>query len=101
MADEDEKKKEAAIEETPGKTPQTPPIEKPPVLTPEVPGEKPEIPAELPEKGVTTPSEEVVRTLPEHLIEHPPCQWFMYDMKFCNKIKKCVKCGGNVRKCPF
>lgn len=33
--------------------------------------------------------------------ENPPCQWFLSDNEFCDKIKKVVKCGGDVKKCPF
>jgi hypothetical protein len=33
--------------------------------------------------------------------EKPPCQWFLGENDFCEKIKKNVKCGGNVKKCPF
>ena len=87
MAEETEKKKAGAIEETPE-------IEKPPVSPPKTP-------TEMPEKTPLTPSEPVLETLPEKLTEEPPCQWFTNDMKFCEKIKKVVKCGGNVRKCPF
>jgi len=31
----------------------------------------------------------------------PPCQWFMKGKKFCDKIKKTVRCEGNVSRCPF
>ncbi len=29
------------------------------------------------------------------------CQWFLGETRFCDKIKKEVKCDGNVGKCPF
>ncbi len=83
MAEETEKKKEGAIRETPE-------IEKPPVSPPE-----------MPEKTPLTPPTPALETLPEKLTEEPPCQWFTNDMKFCDKIKKVVRCGGNVKKCPF
>jgi hypothetical protein len=29
------------------------------------------------------------------------CQWFLLEKKFCDKIKKEVRCDGNVGNCPF
>ncbi len=29
------------------------------------------------------------------------CQWFLGEKAFCDKIKKEVKCAGNVGQCPF
>lgn len=29
------------------------------------------------------------------------CQWFMNDISFCDKVKKAVRCDGNVGNCPF
>jgi len=29
------------------------------------------------------------------------CQWFLDEKAFCDKIKKGVRCDGDVRKCPF
>lgn len=87
MAEETEKKKEGAIGETPE-------IEKPPVSPPE-------IPTEMPEKTPLTPLAPALESLPEKLTETPPCQWFLGGTNFCNKIKRVMKCRGNVKKCPF
>ena len=51
----------------------TPPVSPPPVFSPEV----------------------------ANKAENPLCQWFLSDNEFCDKIKKVVKCGGDVKKCPF
>ncbi len=29
------------------------------------------------------------------------CQWFLGKASFCDKLKKEVRCDGNVVKCPF
>lgn len=29
------------------------------------------------------------------------CQWFIDENRFCDKIKKDVRCDGNIKKCPF
>ena len=29
------------------------------------------------------------------------CQWFLIERKFCDKIKKEMRCDGNVKNCPF
>ena len=29
------------------------------------------------------------------------CQWFLGEKAFCDKIKKGVRCDGNVKNCPF
>jgi len=29
------------------------------------------------------------------------CQWFLGENKFCDKVKKEVRCDGNVGNCPF
>lgn len=87
MAEESEKKKARSIEETPE-------IERPTTLSPETaietPGETPPTPP--------TPVLESPLGKPE---EKPPCQWFMNDNDFCDKIKKIVKCKGDVKNCPF
>jgi hypothetical protein len=82
MAEESEKKKEASIGETPE-------VEKPPVLAPET------------HVTPSTPPSPVFEKLTEKAEEKPSCQWFMNDMEFCDKIKKKVRCGGDIRKCPF
>ncbi len=87
MAEENEKKKEALAGETPE-------IEKPPVSLPK-------LPTEMPKKTPLTPPTLALETVPEKLTKEPPCQWFLSGTDFCNKIKKNVKCGGNVKKCPF
>ncbi len=51
----------------------TPPVSPPPVFSPGIAGEA----------------------------ENHPCQWFLSDREFCDKVKKVVKCGGDVKKCPF
>jgi hypothetical protein len=85
MAEENGKKEGKLIQETPE-------AEKPTVLSPEtrtgMPGAPPTAPSPVPEK------------LPEKP-EIPPCQWFIKKRNFCDKIKKCVRCGGDVSKCPF
>ncbi len=54
-------------------------------------------------KGETPPVSPpvTITTDAESEAEGTRCQWFMSDMKFCDKVKKYVKCDGNVRKCPF
>jgi|GEM_PF-2122664 len=64
---------------------ETPEMEKPPVLSPET---RMETPPEAPAP--------VFKEMPENT-----CQWFMDGREFCDKIKKGVRCGGDVRKCPF
>jgi hypothetical protein len=29
------------------------------------------------------------------------CQWFLLEKKYCDKIKKEMRCDGNVKNCPF
>jgi hypothetical protein len=82
MAEENEKKENRLVQETPE-------VEKPDVLSPETRTGTPPTPP--------SPAFERLTEKPET----PPCQWFMNDMNFCEKIKKNVRCGGNVRKCPF
>jgi hypothetical protein len=86
MAEENEKKEGKLIHETPE-------VEKPPVLSPEthkaMPGAPPTAPSPVLEK------------LPEKYEEKRACQWFIKRRKFCDKIKKNVRCGGDVGKCPF
>lgn len=85
MSEEDEKKK-GAIEENPELGGQ-------PELKPEMPT--------VPEAKPEAPPAPGIGGLAEKPEEPPSCQWFMNDMKFCDKFKKNVKCNGDVNNCPF
>ncbi|NIO22914.1 MAG: hypothetical protein GTN38_02705 [Candidatus Aenigmarchaeota archaeon] len=87
MAEEIQKKKEGAIGETPD-------IEKPPALSPETSDEKME-------KTPPTPPSPALESPPDNPTRKPPCQWFMDGSDYCEKIKKSVRCGGDVSRCPF
>jgi hypothetical protein len=53
-------------------------------------------------KSVTPPKVPAVTLSPEIASQtENQCQWFLGENTFCDKIKKNVRCDGNVKRCPF
>jgi hypothetical protein len=50
---------------------------------------------------IPQPSTEINLSQPIKEAEENACQWFLGEKAFCDKIKKNVRCDGNVRNCPF